>query len=73
MKRVSGTRKIIHKLIVNVVKDYYNGSETTENMSNIIKVIEGDDINLSDGGKADMFCIKANLNDETYIKSFVGE
>ena len=42
-------------------------------MSDMVKVIEGAKIPLSEEQKADVFCIKANLADKVYIKSFVGE
>lgn len=58
------TRKSSRKLVLKVVKDYYNGEYKEE----VVKGIFGQEV--KDDLKSDIFKIKHNLDDKKYINSF---
>ena len=66
MKRISGIRKIKHKLLVRVVRDYFGQSTNY----NIIKSLLGFKIDLTEREKSDKWAIEQNLLDKTYLESF---
>lgn len=58
------TRKSSRRLVLKVVKDYYNGEYQEE----VIKGILGQEV--QDELKSDIYKIKHNLEDKKYINSF---
>lgn len=66
MKREKGVQKKYHKLIVQVVNDYYGDSPHHK----VIKSILGFNFDLSEEEKSDVWAIKQNMTDKTYMESF---
>lgn len=66
MKRVKGITRKFHKLAMKVVADYY-GQKTN---LNVLKAAEGEKLELSDEEKSDVWAIRQNISDETYVNSF---
>ena len=67
MKRIKGVRKTTHKLLVKATQDYYLKGTN----HNVIKYLEGDNINLSEEEKSDAWAIKTNLEDKIYIDNLL--
>ena len=66
MKRIKGVTRKFHKLAMKVVSDYYfNGTNLK-----VLSALEGERVALNDEEKSDLFAIRANLADETYVKNF---
>lgn len=67
MKRVKGVTRKFHKLAMKVVADYYfNGTNL-----NVLKAVEGENNDLTNEEKSDVWAIKVNMMDDTYTKQFV--
>jgi hypothetical protein len=64
MKRIKGVRKTTHKLIMKATQDYY----MRDTNLNVAKYLFGERIELDNQQKHDVFCIRANLTDQIYLK-----
>ena len=66
-KRIKGVRREFHKLAMKAVQDYYfHGTNL-----NVLKAVEGENVNLTDEEKSDVWAIKQNLSDKTYCNSLL--
>ena len=65
MKRLKGTRRKAHKLILQAVKDYYG--QYDRSIKIVAQYLCGKSIKLSEKEKSDVWAISENLKDEVYI------
>ena len=71
MKRIKGTLRNTHKLIMLAVKDYYNDSVFRKEYDNVAKHLSGEKISLTAEEKSDAWAIEINMADEIYCKTLI--